>query len=84
MSTLAELSQAYRNAAVGLRLAVEERQARAAAGDAVARRELALLRQMLGEMRDLRQLTEGYYTRPRDGHYTTSTLRAPRVDANKR
>lgn len=84
MCTLAELSAEYREAAVRLRLAIEDRQVRAEAGDAVARRELALLRQMLGEMRDLRQLTEGYYTRPRDGHYTTSTLHAPRVDATKR
>ena len=79
-----QLQDGYADAAAYLRLAIEDRQVRAEAGDAVARRELALLRQMLGEMRDLRQLTEGYYTRPRDGHYTTSTLRAPRVDATKR
>ena len=84
MSTLAELSAEYRAAAVRLRLAIEDRQARAAGGDNVAVREIALLRQMLGEMRDLRQLSEGYYTRPRDGHYTTSDLHAPRVDATKR
>ena len=84
MCTLAELSAEYRSAAIRLRLAIEDRQAQAEAGDVVARRELALLRQMLGEMRDLRELTEGYYTRPRDGHYTTSTLRAPRVDATRR
>ena len=50
MCTLAELSAEYREAAVRLRLAIEDRQVRAEAGDAVARRELALLRQMLGEM----------------------------------
>lgn len=79
-----QLQDDYAEAAAHLRLAIEDRKDRAEKGDAVARREVALLRQMLGEMRDLRQLTEGYYTRPRDGHYTTSTLRAPRVDANKR
>lgn len=42
-----------------------------------------LLRQMLKEMRDLRQLAEGYYTRPRDGTYSMSQIYAPRVDSTK-
>ena len=84
MCTMAELSGQYREAAVRLRLAIEDRQERAAQGDSGAMRELPLLRQMLAEMRDLRQLTQGYYTRPRDGTYTTSTLRAPRMDMSKK
>lgn len=84
MCTMAELSGAYREAAIRLRLAIEERQDRAARGEAIDTRELALLRQMLGEMRALRQLTQGYYTLPRDGTYTTSNLRAPRIDTSKK
>lgn len=84
MCTMAELSGQYREAAVRLRLAIEDRQAQAVRGDSAAARELALLRQMLAEMRDLRQLTQGYYTRPRDGTYTTSNLRAPRMDMSKK
>ena len=84
MSTLAQLSGAYREAAIRLRLAIEDGQERAAQGDYGASRDLPLLRQMLAEMRDLRQLTQGYYTRPRDGAYTTSDLRAPRMDMSKK
>ena len=84
MCTMAELSGQYREAAVRLRLAIEDRQGLAAQGDSGAAWELALLRQMLAEMRDLRQLTQGYYTRPRDGAYTTSNLRAPRMDMSKK
>lgn len=83
MAKLEELSAQYREASVRLRLAAAERRARAAEGDRCAARELALLEGMLREMRDLRQLTAGYYTRPRDGTYTTSTLRAPRMDMTK-
>ena len=84
MKPLINLAEDYRKAAVVLRLAIEDRQEQAAQGNSVAARELALLRQMLGEMRDLRQLTQGYYTRPRDGTYTTSDLRAPRMDMSKK
>ena len=45
--------------------------------------EARMLRQMLKEMRDLRQLAEGYYTRPRDGTYSMSQIYAPRVDRTK-
>ena len=79
-----ELAEEYREAAVRLRLAIEDRKEQAARGNSVAARELAILRQMLAEMRDLRQLTQGYYTRPRDGAYTTSDLRAPRIDTSKK
>ena len=43
----------------------------------------ALLRQMLQQMRELRELAEGYYTRPRSEKYTTAGLRAPRRDPLK-
>ena len=81
---MAQLRDDYADAAAHLRLAIEDRKYKAEEGDPVARREVALLRQMLDEMRDLRQLTQGYYTRPRDGAYTTSKLRAPRVDMSKK
>lgn len=84
MAKLTELAEEYREAAVRLRLAIEDRKEQAARGNSVAARELAILRQMLAEMRDLRQLTQGYYTRPRDGAYTTSDLRAPRIDTSKK
>ncbi|OUN85520.1 hypothetical protein B5G06_02245 [Flavonifractor sp. An52] len=84
MKPLINLAEDYRKAAVVLRLAIEDRREQAAQGNSVAARELALLRQMLAEMRDLRQLTQGYYTRPRDGTYTTSNLRAPRMDMSKK
>ena len=77
------MSQSYREAAVQLRLAIEDRQVQAAQGDAVAARELALLRQMLTEMRDLRRLTESYYSKPRNRLYTTAGLTAPRRNGEK-
>ena len=40
-----------------------------------------LLEGMLREMRELRRLTEGYYTRPRDGTYTAAFWYAPRRDS---
>ena len=84
MARLSELSPQYREAAVRLRLAIEERQKRAAQGDPGVIWELALLRQMLAEMRDLRRLTESYYSRPRNRLYTTAGLTAPRRDGEKR
>ena len=39
---------------------------------------------MLREMRELRQLAEEYYTRPRSGKYTTADLTAPRINEEKR
>ena len=87
MTTLAALSEEYRDAAVRLRAALEETEERLAAARGPERRDLErrarILRQMLREARDLRDLTEGYYTRDRDGRYTTSTLRAPKWDALK-
>lgn len=83
MARLEELSAHYREASARLRLAAADRRERAAAGDRQAARELALLEGMLREMRDLRQLTAGYYTHPRSGAYTTATLLAPRRDMTK-
>mgnify|MGYP001520822401 CR=1 FL=1 len=70
VARLAELADGYMDAAVRLRMGLEEGRAK-------------LLRQMLKEMRDLRQLAEGYYTRPRDGTYSMSQIYAPRVDSTK-
>lgn len=83
MALLSELSPQYREAAVHLRLAIEDRQGLAARGDPAAAWEVTLLRQMLAEMRDLRQLTESYYSRPRNRFYTTAGLTASRRDGEK-
>lgn len=83
MAKLSELSGQYREAAIRLRVAIQDRRMLAAAGDRQAASEVVLLRQMLGEMRDLRQLVGSYYTRPRSGEYTTAGLHAPRVDMTK-
>ena len=85
---MAELADSYMDAAVGLRMGLEEVKAELKTAEDGRRRalegEAKLLRQMLREMRDLRQLAEGYYTRPRDGTYTMSQIYAPRVDSTKR
>ena len=83
MAKLTELAEEYREAAVRLRLAIEDRKEQAARGNSVAARELAILRQMLAEMRDLRRLTESYYSRPRNRLYTTAGLIASRRDGEK-
>lgn len=87
MAKLRELSGGYREAAVRLRLGLEAAQQQLEVLDGAERRALAreinLLRQMLREMRDLRELAEGYYTRPRSRKYTTAGLTAPRVNAEK-
>ena len=86
-SRLAELADGYMDAAVRLRMGLEEVRAELETAEDGRRRALEgrakLLRQMLKEMRDLRQLAEGYYTRPRDGTYTMSQIYAPRVDSTK-
>ena len=83
MAKLTDLGEDYRAAAVRLRLAIEDRQERAAQGDSGAIRDLPLLRQMLAEMRDLRRLTECYYSKPRSRLYTTAGLTAPRRNGEK-
>lgn len=84
MARLEELSEGYMDAAVRLRLALEEARSKLEQADgperAALEQRVRMLRQMLQEMRDLRGVTQGYYTRARDGRYTTSTLRAPRKD----
>ena len=72
------------DAAIRLRAALDE--VRAAMEDEGAdRRALEqrarLLEGMLREMRELRRLTEGYYTRPRLVTYTAAFWHAPRRDS---
>ena len=87
MARLAELADSYMDAAVRLRMGLEEVKAELETAEGGRQRVLEgrakLLRQMLKEMRDLRQLVEGYYTKPRDGTYTMSQIYAPRVDSTK-
>ena len=87
VARLAELADGYMDAAVRLRMGLEEVRAELETAEGGRRRALEgrakLLRQMLKEMRDLRQLAEGYYTKPRDGTYTMSQIYAPRVDSTK-
>ena len=84
MARLQELAEDYMDAAIRLRAALDE--VRAAMEDEGAdRRALEqrarLLEGMLREMRELRRLTEGYYTRPMDGTYTAAFWYAPRRDS---
>lgn len=84
MARLQELAEDYMDAAIRLRAALDE--VRAAMEDEGAdRRALEgrarLLEGMLREMRELRRLTEGYYTRPRDGTYAAAFWQAPRRDS---
>lgn len=87
VARLAELADGYMDAAVRLRMGLEEVRAELETAEDGRRRALEgrakLLRQMLKEMRDLCQLAEGYYTRPRDGTYSMSQIYAPRVDSTK-
>ena len=87
MAALSELSAGYLEAAARLRVALEDAQGALARAGPEEREALEnkvrLLRQMLEEMRDLRQVTGQYYTGDRDGRYTTSTLKAPRVRSDK-
>ena len=84
MATLSELSGAYMDAAVRLRAALDEVRA-AMENQGADRRALEqrarLLEGLLREMRELRRLTEGYYTRPRDGTSTAAFWYAPRRDS---
>ena len=84
MATLSELSNDYMDAAIRLRAALDE--VRAAMEDEGAdwralEQRARLLEGMLREMRELRRLTEGYYTRPRDGGYTAAHWHAPRTNS---
>ena len=83
MARLAELADGYMDAAVRLRMGLEEVRAELETAEDGRRRALEGRAKMLKEMRDLRQLAEGYYTRPRDGTYSMSQIYAPRVDSTK-
>lgn len=87
MAGLAELAGDYRDAALKLRMGLEDAKARLDGLDAPERAklegEMRVMRQMLREMRDLRRLCGGYYTGTRDGRYTTAFLTAPRFDSLK-
>src|SRR5699024_10569389 len=88
MARLQELSGQHREATARLRLGLDaakhrlERQERTERQ--VTRPQILMLRQMLREMRELRQLAEEYRTRPRNGKYTTADLTAPRINEEKR
>ena len=88
MARLQELSGQYREAAarlgVGLEAAKQRLESQEGTERQVTNREILMLRQMLREMRELRQLAEEYYTRPRSGKYTTADLTAPRINEEKR
>ncbi len=85
LATLRELSADYRDAAARLRMGLDEARAALGAAEGAAQSALEgrvrLLEGMLREMRELRRLTEGYYTRPRDGTYTAAHWYAPRRDS---
>ena len=86
MKRLAELSEGYQEAAALMRLDEVREQIKKAEGmerRSLERRALAL-KTALQEMRDLRNLTRTYYTRPRSGNYSCSNMWAPEVDGNKR
>lgn len=88
MKRLAELSDGYQEAAVLLRMRLDEIREQLTYADGLERRRLEqralALKTALQEMRDLRNLTRTYYTKPRDGTYTTSNLYAPEVNGNRR
>ena len=87
MAALRTLAAGYLEAAAKLRLGLENAQRQRETAPPSERtaldKKIQLLRQMLGEMRDLRQVAEGYYTGSRDGRYTTAVLKAPRRREDK-
>lgn len=88
MKRLAELSEGYQEAAVLLRMRLDEVREQIKKAEGMERRSLErralALKTALQEMRDLRNLTRTYYTRPRSGNYSCSNMWAPEVDGNKR
>ena len=83
MARLAELADGYMDAAVRLRMGLEEVRAELETAEDGRRRALEGRAKLLRQMLNLRQLAEGYYTRPRDGTYSMSQIYAPRVDSTK-
>lgn len=88
MASLNEISDGYREAAILLRVRLNEIREQMKTSEGLERRRLErralALKTALQEMRDLRNLTQTYYTNPRNGSYTSSNFRAPEVDGNKR
>ena len=87
MSTLRELSEDYRRAAVLVRVQLDEvRQALKTATEvekpALCQRE-TMLKRMLQEMRDIRELTARYYTAPRDRNLSSAGIRAGHLNSLK-
>lgn len=82
MSTLLEISEDYRQAAVLVRVQLDEvRQALKTASEAekpALRQRERELRCMIRELRDLRDVTANYYTRGRSQQYTSTGIRAGR------
>ena len=85
MCALRELAPEYRDAAARVRVALEDEETRARGLDGeelkASRERIRILRGMLRDMRDLRQLTEGYYDRPRDRSLTMAHV--PVVNRNE-
>ena len=82
MSTLREISEGYRQAAVLVRVQLDEikgalETAPEADKPALRQREREL-RCMIRELRDLRDVTANYYTRGRSQQYTSAGIRAGR------
>lgn len=87
MASLSEISDGYREAAALIRMRLDEIREQMQASEGLERRALEqralALKTALQEMRDLRDLTRTYYTRPRNGSYTSSSYWAPEIDGNK-
>lgn len=87
MASLNEISDGYREAAILIRMRLDEIRAQIPEAQGAYRKRLEAkavsLNGVLQQMRDLRQLTKEYYTRSRDGTYTCSQLRASRLDGSK-
>lgn len=87
MAALKELADGYRDAAIRLRLGIEDAKAKLEKVEIEDRadleRKIAMMQQMLRDTRDLRQVCEGYYVAGRDRTYTTAGLRAPRRSSLK-
>lgn len=78
MCKLRELAPEYRDGAVRVRVALEDEEARAGTLEGEERKasleRVRILRGMLRDLRDLRQLAEGYYDRPRDQSLTMAHI----------
>lgn len=85
MSTLLEISEGYRQAAILVRLQLDETRRQLKRAEGMQRTALELqarsLNQTLAELRDLRELTAHYYDGRRSGDYTTAGLHAGRKNS---